>query len=157
MEAELKVDGSIELKIEREFAHPPEKVFEAWLQPEQVTQWMGPNDDINVSHAEIDAVEGGSYQIQFDIPDSESKKVKGIYKKIQRYSQLIFTWQWEPSTDNPVTTETLVNINFEATDTGTKLSLLHQKFISEDARDHHKFGWIGTLDKLERRAKQLFN
>ena len=32
----------------------------------------------------------------------------------------------------------------------TLLTLTHDKFFNEDARDGHKRGWTGTLDKLER-------
>ena len=30
------------------------------------------------------------------------------------------------------------------------LTLLHEKFFDEDARDRHNKGWTGTLDKLEK-------
>jgi uncharacterized protein YndB with AHSA1/START domain len=156
MSAELTAEGVIELTLVREFSYPPKKVFEAWLKPEQLMQWMGPTDDINVSHAEVNAVEGGYYHMQFNSTDGEVNKLNGMYKKIDRYSTLIFTWIWEPPTDGG-NEETLVTLNFEETPKGTKLTLLHQRFPSEELRDRHHWGWSETLDKLERRASTIFS
>ena len=33
---------------------------------------------------------------------------------------------------------------------GTILTLLHEQFFDEFARDRHNFGWTGAIDKLER-------
>ena len=32
---------------------------------------------------------------------------------------------------------------------GTLLTLTHEQFADEAARDRHEHGWTGTLDKLE--------
>jgi len=32
---------------------------------------------------------------------------------------------------------------------GTLLTLMHEQFFDEEARDKHQMGWIGCLDKLE--------
>ena len=155
MSAELKADGTVELRIEREFAYSPEKVFEAWLQPEQLAIWMGPNDDINVSNVQINATEGGSYHMQFNESDGTMHKLNGIYQTIRRYTRLVFTWIWE----EPIygdDDETLVTVDFEPTEKGTKLVLQHQKFTTVESRDRHDQGWCGTLDKFEKHAEQIF-
>ncbi len=155
MTAELKLDGTIELVIEREFNYPPEQVFDAWLEPEQLIQWMGPTDEINISDISLNAVEGGSYHMQFNSSDGEINKLNGVYQTIQRYTQLIFTWIWEPPTDG-ADIETLVTLDFTPTSKGTHLKLTHQRFESSEIRDRHTWGWDETLNKLERRAKHLF-
>lgn len=155
MSAELTSDGTVELRIERQFAYSPEKVFEAWLQPEQLAVWMGPSDDINVSDVEVDAVEGGSYRMHFNEADGTVHKLKGIYQTIKRYTKLVFTWIWiDPVYGDDA--ETLVTIEFEPTEKGTKLILLHQRFTQVDSRDRHNDGWSGTLDKFEKYAEQMF-
>lgn len=154
MSAEVKHVGTVELLIEREFAHPPEVVFEAWLNPEALARWMGPTDDIRISDIKVDAIEDGHYSMTFNDPDGTINRLKGVYQVIQRYTQLIFTWMWEQPTEG-AEVETLVTLNFTPTDTGTLLSLMHQRFLSEEVRDRHHWGWSGTLDKFERYAAEL--
>jgi len=156
MNAELNADGTVELRIEREFAYPPKTIFEAWLKPEQLSQWMGPNDDINVSKIDVNAVEGGNYHIEFDDANNQTQhQLKGVYKTINRYTELVFTWIWQAPSD-AANEETLVTVNFEPTVAGTKLILLHQRFKLSETRDRHNSGWSGTFDKLERRLANTF-
>ncbi len=155
MSAELKSDGTVELRMEREFSYPPEKVFEAWLKPESLAKWMGPSDEITVSNIQVDAVEGGIYKMDFNGPENEVNSLHGVYKSIQRYSMLVFTWIWDVPPD-ATEEETLVSLKFEPTETGTRLTLLHQRFSSEEMRDRHQWGWSQTMDKLERNAALLF-
>lgn len=155
MEAEVKTDGSVELRIVRDFAYPPEKVFEAWLRPEQLARWMGPTEDTRISDVRVDAVEGGSYQLQFNDPDGSVHIVKGVYQEIIRYTRLAFTWAWEPPEEG-AGEQTLVTLEFEPITSGTRLTLLHRGFSSTLLRDRHTWGWNGTLDKLERHAAHLF-
>ncbi len=156
MNAELKADGTVELRIEREFSYPPEKVFEAWLRPEQLAQWMGPSDEINVANVQLDAVEGGHYQMEFTYAEGGGSQLNGVYKTIQRYTKLVFTWAWDKSEEDGGNEETLVTLEFTPTDVGTRLNLLHEKFTSAEIRDRHGWGWNETFDKLERRAQQIF-
>lgn len=154
MEAEVKQDGSVDLRIVRDFAYPPNKVFEAWLAPHKLTRWMGPTEEVRISDVRVDAVTGGRFHMQFNDPDGTVNKVNGIYREIERFTRLVFTWEWEPPTEGGGE-ETLVTLDFEPTPQGTRLMLLHQRFSSSVLRDRHEWGWNGTLDKLARHAAQL--
>lgn len=156
MNTEVSADGSIKLKIVREFAYAPEKVFEAWLNPEQLLQWMGPTDDIFVSDVETNPIEGGRYSMKFNEPDKVVNVLNGVYKIINRYNRLVFTWVWEAPTDG-AGEETLVSLSFDPTNSGTRLTLLHERFSSQELADRHHWGWNETFEKLERRAKKLFS
>lgn len=149
MTSELKTNIKPELTIERDFAYPPKTVFEAWLIPEQLVQWMGPIDEIKVSNVSINAVEGGQYHMQFNDPDCSENKLNGVYKVIDRYKKLVFTWVWEAPADG-ANEETLVTLDFIPIKGGTRLRLHHEKFSSNELRDRHDWGWNGTLDKLLR-------
>ena len=43
-----------------------------------------------------------------------------------------------------------MTFTFKADGDGTILTLLHEQFFDELARDRHQFGWSGAIDKLER-------
>ena len=61
--------------------------------------------------------------------------------------RLVFTWAWHTMKER----ESLVTVTDQArTATGSILTLLHEKFFDEAARDGHKRGWSGSLDKLEK-------
>lgn len=154
MNAELKKDGTLELKIRREFSFPKELVFDAWIKIEHLYKWMGPTDEISVENIEADVREGGSYRMTFRQPDGVGDTVYGVYRTIKRPEKLVFTWIWEPPTPG-ADVETLVTVDFIETSSGTKVTLHHQKFVSQEICDRHQWGWNGTLDKLERRAGQL--
>lgn len=155
MSAEVHSDGSVTLRIEREFAYPPQKVFEAWLDPQQLMIWMGPSDEVRITNVTVNAVEGGDYHMDFNDPDGTVNRLNGRYQKIQRHTELVFTWIWEPPTEG-ANHETLVSLDFQPIPQGTKLTLMHQRFSSTELRDRHAAGWAGCLDKLARRTEQLF-
>ncbi|MDJ0740371.1 MAG: SRPBCC domain-containing protein [Gammaproteobacteria bacterium] len=154
MQAEVNNDGSIKLRIVREFAHPREKVFEAWLEPDQLAQWMGP-EGVTMSDIAVNAVEGGHYHMQFNDPDGSVHRLNGVYREITRFTRLAFTWTWEPPNEG-ADEETLVTLDFETTPRGTRLTLVHQRFSSIELRDRHDWGWNSTLDKLEQNAPIMF-
>lgn len=147
MSAQLKADGTWELEIRREFAFPRELVFEAWIKPEHLAQWMGPTEDIRAEVTEADCREGGSYRYGFIEEGEPVKYVHGVYREIIRPEKLMFTWIWEePLPDAGV--ESLVTIDFLETASGTEVILKHQKFAQKETCEKHHWGWSGTLDKL---------
>ena len=58
----------------------------------------------------------------------------------------MFTWAWHSTPER----ESLVTVTRrEAMASGSILTLLHEQFFDQQARDGHLRGWTGTLDKLE--------
>jgi uncharacterized protein YndB with AHSA1/START domain len=45
--------------------------------------------------------------------------------------------------------ESLVTLTFKPDGDGCMLTLLHEQFFDEAARDRHNTGWTSALDKLE--------
>jgi hypothetical protein len=45
--------------------------------------------------------------------------------------------------------ESQVTVTIKRDGEGSILTLLHEKFVDEAARDGHSRGWTGSLDKLE--------
>jgi hypothetical protein len=43
-----------------------------------------------------------------------------------------------------------VTVTLKRDGDGTLLTLQHEQFFDEAARDRHRSGWTGTLDKLEK-------
>lgn len=131
------------LTIKRHFNAPPEKIFAAWTDPEQMSRWMGPAN-VKEVRAECDVRVGGRYHIKMITADDEHD-VSGVYREIFANEKIVFTWAWKTTPER----ESLVTVTFKRDGTGTIMTLTHEQFFDEDARDRHQHGWNGTLDKLE--------
>jgi uncharacterized protein YndB with AHSA1/START domain len=132
------------LTITRRFDAPPEKVYAASTQPEKLAHWMGPVGTKKVE-AECDLRIGGRYHIKMVMADDEHD-VSGVYREIVPNEKLCFTWAWKTTPER----ESLVSVTFKKDGAGTIMTLLHEQFFDDDARDRHRSGWTGTMDKLEK-------
>jgi uncharacterized protein YndB with AHSA1/START domain len=132
------------LTIKRRFNAPPEKVFSAWTDPEKIKRWMGPGE-VKTIHAENDLRVGGRYRIIMQAPSGEEHDVSGVYREVIAAEKLVYTWAWKTMPER----ESLVTVIFKPDGGGTLLTLTHEKFFDEDARDRHQHGWEGALVKLE--------
>ncbi len=139
------------LALDRTYPVAPEKVWRAWTDPEAVKRWWGPGPGEPVSLAELDVRVGGRFRIVFGGPDGKAHECAGVYREVVPHRKLVFTWTWPNSTPER---ESLVTITFHAAGKGTALAFRHEQFFDEKARDDHKRGWSGLLDKLERYLAQ---
>jgi uncharacterized protein YndB with AHSA1/START domain len=133
------------LTIKRRFNAPPEKVFSAWIDPEKVKRWMGPGE-VKALRAEADARVGGRYRWVMLAPGGEEHDVSGVYREVIPNEKLVFTWAWKTTPER----ESLVTLTFKPDGTGTIMTMLHEQFFDEDARDRHQGGWNGALEKLDK-------
>jgi uncharacterized protein YndB with AHSA1/START domain len=131
------------LSLVRTLDAPPGAVFEAWTDPAIMREWFAPGE-VQVAEARSDPRVGGAYLIRMQTPDGEHPTVSGEFREVIRDRRLVFTWQWQGSEE-----ETLVTVGFEALPGGrTQLTLTHERFAQEEARDKHEHGWGGCLAKL---------
>jgi len=133
------------LTLKRRLNAPPEKVYAAWTNPAHLTKWFGP-DSGAVGRAETDVRTGGRYEIEFATEDGEQHHVSGVYKEVVPNQKLAFTWAWRTMPER----ESFVTVLIKPEGTGSILTLIHEQFYDEPARDRHEYGWTGALNKLER-------
>jgi uncharacterized protein YndB with AHSA1/START domain len=134
------------LTIKRRFKATPEKVFEAWTSPEKIKRWMGPGE-VKTILAENDVRVGGRYHIVMLTPSGEEHDVSGVYREVIANEKLVYTWAWKSTPER----ESLVTATFKDDGGGgTLMTLLHEQFFDDTARDSHQGGWNGAMDKLEK-------
>ena len=114
------------VRVVRRFKAPPESVFDAWLKPELLEQWMfNPalrNEE--VQRITIDARVGGSFSFQIRRSDQNFHYI-GKYLEIARPQRLVFTWTSAPESPEPdVASRVIVEIAAQAD--GCKLVLTHE-------------------------------
>lgn len=132
------------LTIKRRFNAAPAKVFAAWIDPEKVKRWMGPGP-MKAVLAESDPRAGGRYHWIMQSPDGEQHDVSGVYREVVPNERLVFTWAWKSTPER----ESLVTVTFKSDGDGTLMTLQHEQFFDEDARNRHSQGWEGALAKME--------
>ena len=135
------------LTLARRLKASPAKVFAAWTDPEKIIHWFGPAHTIDGSvDAQMDVRIGGSFRVRFKTDDGEQHEVGGKYIEVLPNERLVFSWAWHSTPER----QSQVTVILKPEGDMTFLTLTHEKFFDEAARDGHKRGWTGTLDKLER-------
>lgn len=133
------------LTLKKRINAAPEKVFAAWTDPALIVRWWGP-DSGPVTQTDIDLRIGGGFTIAFRTEDGELHSVSGRYREIVPGEKLVFSWAWISTPER----QSQVTVSLKPDRAGTMLTLHHEQFFDEAARDGHRRGWSGSLDKLER-------
>jgi uncharacterized protein YndB with AHSA1/START domain len=137
--------GKPSLTLKRHLKAAPATVYAAWTDPTQLMRWFCP-DGGPVLSAEADVRVDGQYRIVFCTEDGEEHDVSGLYREVVPEEKLAFTWMWRTMPERV----SLVTVLLKRDGEGTLLTLTHEQFFDEPARDRHREGWTGALDKLER-------
>jgi uncharacterized protein YndB with AHSA1/START domain len=133
------------LTLKRRLNAPAAKVYAAWTDPTQIVRWFGP-DAGKVTRADLDVRVGGRYDISFNTESGEQHDVGGVYREVVQDEKLQFTWAWRSTPER----ESLVTVLVKPDGDGSILTLIHEQFFDEPARDRHQYGWNGALNKLEK-------
>lgn len=119
--------------VEREFAHPPEKLWRALTQPHLIEAWLMKNDFLPVSGHHF------NFKADWGTVDCRVTEVEPI-------KTLAYTW-------SAMGLESVVTWTLEASGKGTHLRMEQSGFRAdqEQAYQGAKFGWqkfFGALEQL---------
>lgn len=132
------------VNISKTIQAPIEAVFDAWLNPDMLSQFILPMKGMPQPQTENEPREGGEFTIIMQVGDEKIPHT-GTYLTINRPHELVFTWESPFSIDGST-----VSLRFLALDENqTTLELTHRKFIDEQTRSNHEGGWGNILDTLD--------
>jgi uncharacterized protein YndB with AHSA1/START domain len=146
-----------QLVVERILKADPERVFDAFTDPGQLTQWWWPNG-FTCPAAEVELRVGGTYKIAMEWPDSFptdarfSHSLRGEYYEIDRPHRLVMSGR-AVNDDQGELFATLIELTLEARYGGTALTMRQSYFEPmppAEALAGAEQGWSEQLDKLER-------
>lgn len=139
--------ASAAVVVRRTIPASAEVLFDAFLDPHALAEWMRPGT-IRSTVATVEPRVGGRYEI---VMQGESGAIphRGVYRLIDRPKRLVFTWH-SPHTG---TNETLVTIDFVKADHGTEVVVTHE-LLPEEARPSHSRGWTSGLEHLDQACVQ---
>lgn len=132
------------LKITRTISAAREDLFEAWLTPGALKEFVRPGPTITIPKAEVDARVGGSFLIVMQYGE-QSIEHRGEYRTIDKYDVLAFTWVSEYAGKSSVVTLTFK----ELAPNKTELTLEHTGLPSDKERENHGKGWTGIVEALD--------
>jgi uncharacterized protein YndB with AHSA1/START domain len=130
------------LIVRKSIRASPERVFDAWTQPEHLKLWWGPKS-VECIDAEVDLRVGGGYRIANQFPDGKILWISGEFETIERPHRLVYTWRvgLEAAAER-------VTVTFEARGEKTEVIVMHERIPTQAMRDMHEQGWVGCLDGL---------
>jgi uncharacterized protein YndB with AHSA1/START domain len=142
-----------ELLITRTFDAPASLLFALWTDPAHFKHWMGPGK-YECRHVEMDVRVGGAYRGMIYAEDTGESWFEGIYREIEPYTRLVFTFKWDHGPSGDV--ETLVTVTFrEEADSRTTMNFHQTPFLSVERRDSHVGGWTSAFNKFGEYAEKL--
>ena len=139
--------------LARRLTAPPERVFDAWLDPGKIRTWIvGPSPASEVTRVVVEPQVGGTFSFVV-VRDGREMEHLGGYVEIQRPRRLSFTWGVVDGRDlsgvRPVvgSASTLVTLDFAPAGTGTELRLTHEG-VPDDAAARTEDGWSKMIQAL---------
>jgi uncharacterized protein YndB with AHSA1/START domain len=140
------------LTMTRDFSAPPESVFGALVDPDQMAKWFGP-DGFTVPIVDFTPRAGSGYRIELQPPEGDVFHISGEVRRAARPTRLDFTFVYdEPSPDD---VETRVELSLVDAGGSTELHLTQGAFKTEGRRALHDKGWSDSFDKLARVVANL--
>jgi uncharacterized protein YndB with AHSA1/START domain len=141
------VSEPVVLTVRRDFAAPPERVFDAWLDPAQARRFLFATAEGEMQTVEIDARVGGRALIVERRPQGDAGH-RLQFEVIDRPNRLVFLFAADPAEEGEWTR---VSIAIAATATGCTLTLTHEMDPQWAAyEDQTRRGWTMILDGLAR-------
>lgn len=135
------------LEITRIFDAPRSLVFKAWIEPERLSQWIGPRG-FKSEVLKMDARPGGQYRLHMRSPGDTDHYLKCTFLEIVEPERLVYRYAWTDPSGTETRPETTVRVTFEELGEKTRLTLHQAVFESVTARDEHNSGWNSCFDVL---------
>ncbi|HEV2757448.1 MAG TPA: SRPBCC family protein, partial [Actinomycetota bacterium] len=93
--ATLTTPGDREIRVERIFDAPRERVFAVYLDPELIPEWWGPHGTTTVVD-EMDVRNGGYWRFLVRNEDGTESAFRGAFREIVPNERIVQTFEWEP-------------------------------------------------------------
>ncbi|HUN83468.1 MAG TPA: SRPBCC domain-containing protein [Terracidiphilus sp.] len=122
---------------EREFPHPPQKVWRALTESSLIEQWLLRND--------FQPVVGHAFSLRRDPMPHWNGVIDCKVLALEPIKSLSYTWQ-------TLGIETVVTFTLTPTVAGTHVRIEHSGFSADQEANYKgaKYGWKNFIDRLER-------
>lgn len=141
------IENPFMVKVCREFDFEIERVFDAWVDEENLGQWLFGTPEGTDKVSEVDARVGGNFKIGERRGDEMGIHV-GTFHEIDRPNRIVFSYFMEGANDDAPSN---VIVEFEKTENGCRVSVTHEM---DDIWSEYEAsainGWNMIFDGLEK-------
>jgi uncharacterized protein YndB with AHSA1/START domain len=137
------------IHVARRFNAPPERVFDAWLEPGVAARWLFATASRPMTDVAIDPRVGGAFRFAAR-RDDEFVEHRGEYVEIVPPRRLVFTLA---TADRPRAV-TRVTVEITPRKTGCELALTHEQTPPDDS-GQTEGRWTGVLYGLDETLNSL--
>ena len=134
------------VKIERVIDAPIERVFDAFVTPEDLVRWHNAGEGWQTPYAEVDARVGGKIKIGYANPEGKVEfDFTAIFTEFDRPKRIAYRLAMEEVIADD---DRLVTVDFTEVESGTKVVLeLEIELINDIELQRH--GWTAHIDHLQ--------
>lgn len=135
------------LTVHRTIDAPRERVYRAYLDPVELTEWFAPGSLTPEVHA-LDPEPGGPLSVSF-VDEENRTDLEGTFVEMIENERIVHTWNYPGEEGSPVTWE------LRDVDGGTEVTLTHEDIDPYRERsaaenvDGYVEGWTSALEKLD--------
>jgi uncharacterized protein YndB with AHSA1/START domain len=127
------------IRVTRRYAAPPERLFDAWINPAIAGTWLFATASHPMARVEIDARVGGMFRLVGE-QDGQAIEYTGEYVEVFPHRRLVFTLALE----NRPHEMTRVIVEIAPLKALSNLTLLHEN-VPADMASRLKARWTGIL------------
>jgi uncharacterized protein YndB with AHSA1/START domain len=138
-------DPTISAVVTRVLPAPPSEVFDEWLDPQALAEFISPYPS-TAGPIEVDPQVGGHLRIVMLDPEA-AVTITGEYLELERPHRLRFTWD----SDFGSGFRSVVTVSLEPHGDGQTLMTIEHAQLPPEWRDDHERGWALIASQLERR------
>ncbi|MFJ2994499.1 SRPBCC family protein [Pandoraea sp. NPDC087047] len=140
------------LAVERTYPTTRETIFRAWTTADAVKRWFCPVG-YTIPEAQIDAREGGAFDLRMQSPEGESHWIRGRFVEVDAPNRLVIDMKVTDAKGHALF-GAFTTANFTDVSHGTRLDVEQRYSVLDPAfawmPEGAGQGWAQTLDKLGR-------
>lgn len=137
------IEAPVIARATHRFSAAPERVFDAWLDPEKIGKWIFADEEI--VHVQMDPRVGGDFSFKARRGSEEIDHI-GTYREIDRPCRLTFSWGIVGDEGSD-----LVSVNFVRLDAGCEVTVTHELHPDwVEYQDRTAGAWAKMLASLDR-------
>ena len=138
------------MTVSRVIEAPPERVYEAFLDPDELVQWLPPTGFSAEVH-QLEPEEGGTFRMTFTGETEElaeyGSTFGGTYQELVPGKRIVHTDAFE--TDDPaMADEMTVTVTFEEVPEGTEVTVRQEGIPEAIPPEDSHAGWTDSLGQL---------
>ena len=93
--ATITTPSEREIRVERVFDAPRDRVFAVYTDPELIPEWWGPRNTTTIVDR-MDVRPGGSWRFVSRDADGNESGFRGTYREVTPPERIVQTFEWEP-------------------------------------------------------------